>query len=554
MTNKIFKHIILSIVASTIVIIGLFMSVLYDYFGDQINNILKNETTYLVHAYESEGISYFESLNSRDRITLIDAEGNVLYDNRSRENNDNHLNREEVIAALTYGEGFATRRSDTIGQESIYYATLLNDGNILRVSTTRQTISSLLLGMSSHIFWIIVLVVIIAFLLAKRASEKIVKPINSMDINQDKIACYHELQPLVNKIQSQNIIINEQIEELRKRAEEFTSITENMQEGLIVINRKAEVLSFNNSSIRIFKTQNIQGKQSVFQFYHATNFIDAVNLALEENKVQNLRMDLDYKVYQILISPVNQNGLVEGAVILIRDVTEIERQEKMRREFSANVSHELKTPLTSILGFAEIMKNGMVDKEDVKEIASDIYNEANRLINLINDTIHLSSLEDNNIAVSMSDFKLSELIEDIFHTLDKSAKKMNIELRHKANDISYYGIESVIEEVIYNLCDNAIRYGKENGYVEVYTSEDEQNIIIKVEDNGIGIPYSDQSRVFERFYCVDKSHSKSLGGTGLGLSIVKHGVLLHGGNIKLTSKVNIGSTFTITLPKKKDIE
>ena len=554
MTNKIFKHIILSIVASTIVIIGLFMSVLYDYFGDQINNILKNETTYLVHAYESEGISYFESLNSRDRITLIDAEGNVLYDNRSRENNDNHLNREEVIAALTYGEGFATRRSDTIGQESIYYATLLNDGNILRVSTTRQTISSLLLGMSSHIFWIIVLVVIIAFLLAKRASEKIVKPINSMDINQDKIACYHELQPLVNKIQSQNIIINEQIEELRKRAEEFTSITENMQEGLIVINRKAEVLSFNNSSIRIFKTQNIQGKQSVFQFYHATNFIDAVNLALEENKVQNLRMDLDYKVYQILISPVNQNGLVEGAVILIRDVTEIERQEKMRREFSANVSHELKTPLTSILGFAEIMKNGMVDKEDVKEIASDIYNEANRLINLINDTIHLSSLEDNNIAVSMSDFKLSELIEDIFHTLDKSAKKMNIELRHKANDISYHGIESVIEEVIYNLCDNAIRYGKENGYVEVYTSEDEQNIIIKVEDNGIGIPYSDQSRVFERFYCVDKSHSKSLGGTGLGLSIVKHGVLLHGGNIKLTSKVNIGSTFTITLPKKKDIE
>lgn len=554
MTNKIFKHIILSVVASTIVIIGLFMSVLYDYFGDQINNILKNETTYLVHAYEIEGISYFESLNSRDRITLIDAEGNVLYDNRSRENNDNHLNREEVIAALTYGEGFATRRSDTIGQESIYYATLLSDGNILRVSTTRQTISSLLLGMSSHIFWIIVLVVIIAFLLAKRASEKIVKPINSMDINQDKIACYHELQPLVNKIQSQNIIINEQIEELRKRAEEFTSITENMQEGLIVINRKAEVLSFNNSSIRIFKTQNIQDKQSVFQFYHATSFIDAVNLALEENKVQNLRMDLDYKVYQILISPVNQNGIVEGAVILIRDVTEIERQEKMRREFSANVSHELKTPLTSILGFAEIMKNGMVDKEDVKEIASDIYNEANRLINLINDTIHLSSLEDNNIAVSMSDFKLSELIEDIFHTLDKSAKKMNIELRHKANDISYHGIESVIEEVIYNLCDNAIRYGKENGYVEVCTSEDEQNIIIKVEDNGIGIPYSDQSRVFERFYCVDKSHSKSLGGTGLGLSIVKHGVLLHGGNIKLTSKVNIGSTFTITLPKKKDIE
>ena len=554
MTNKIFKHIILSVVASTIVIIGLFMSVLYNYFGDQINNILKNETTYLVHAYENEGISYFESLNSHDRIALIDAEGNVLYDNRSRENNDNHLNREEVIAALTYGEGFATRRSDTIGQESIYYATLLSDGNILRVSTTRKTISSLLLGMSSHIFWIIVLVVIIAFLLAKRASEKIVKPINSMDINQDKIACYHELQPLVNKIQSQNIIINEQIGELRKRAEEFTSITENMQEGLIVINRKAEVLSFNNSSIRIFKTQNIQDKQSVFQFYHATNFIDAVNLALEENKVQNLRIDLDYKVYQILISPVNQNGLVEGAVILIRDVTEIERQEKMRREFSANVSHELKTPLTSILGFAEIMKNGMVDKEDVKEIASDIYNEANRLINLINDTIHLSSLEDNNIAMSMSDFKLSELIEDIFHTLDKSAKKPNIELRHKANDISYHGIESVVEEVIYNLCDNAIRYGKENGYVEVSTSEDEENVIIKVEDNGIGIPYSDQSRVFERFYCVDKSHSKSLGGTGLGLSIVKHGVLLHGGNIVLTSKVNLGSTFTITLPKKKDIE
>lgn len=549
MTKKIFKHIIFTVIATSLVIIGLFLSVLYGYFGTQINSILKQEAVLIEQAYYNNGLDYFTGLTTNTRITLITESGTVLYDSRANDDKmENHLERPEVIQALDKGEGYASRRSDTIGEQSIYYAKKLSDGTILRVATGQKSIWSLLIGMSSHIFWIAVLAILMAFLLAKRASDAIVGPINQMDVGKDKIAIYHELQPFVNKIQSQNITISSQLDELKRRSKEFNTITENMPEGLIVTNAKLEVLSYNRSASEIFKLDNIQEKQSVYQFYHATSFIDAMNEAINSKQNQDLHLNIDNRYYQMLIAPVTTSGVVVGATIIVKDITETEAQEQIRREFSANVSHELKTPLTSILGFAELMQKGLVDNKDIKEISGDIVNEARRLINLINDIIHLSSLESPNLANTKTDFVVSEIVNSVFKTLDQSAKQKNITLAYQGDAVSYYGIASVFEEIIYNLCDNAIRYGKEKGQVAVMVSKDDKWLHITVKDDGIGIPDSDQARIFERFYRVDKSHSKALGGTGLGLSIVKHGVILHEGKIELESKVGEGTCFKMTFP------
>lgn len=549
MTKKIFQHIIWTVVAVIFIVIGLFLTALYSHFETQINANLKEEAVYIETAYEEEGVAYLAKLSVSGRITLISPQGEVLFDNRAdSEEMENHLDREEIEEALNNTEGYGKRRSDTLGHNTLYYAKLLDDGNILRLASDEATVLALLLGMSSHLFWIILLAILIAYLMAKRASDKLISPINNMDIIKDKIAPYSELQPLVNRIQTQASTIDNQLSVLKQRSQEFLDITENMQEGLLVINKNAEVLSYNKSASSIFKTPPNLDKPSVYQFYHGADFMDAVSKALKENKRTSQRLILDSRIYIAVINPVTVVTAIEGATILVRDVTEAEMQEKIRREFSANVSHELKTPLTSIVGFAEIMKNGLVDDGDVKEIANDIYTEAKHLINLINDIIHLSRIEDNNLETSKVEFVVSDVVERVFATLNTAATKKNIKLIHERKDCVFKGVTGIFEEIIYNLCDNAIQYGRQDGFVKVELKCDDDNLYITVEDNGIGIAPADQNRVFERFYSVDKSHSKKAGGTGLGLSIVKHGVILHGGTVELSSKLGVGSKFYLTFP------
>lgn len=549
MTKKIFQHIIWTVVAVIFIVIGLFLTALYSHFETQINANLKEEAVYIETAYEEEGVAYLAKLSVSGRITLISPQGEVLFDNRAdSEEMENHLDREEIEEALNNTEGYGKRRSDTLGHNTLYYAKLLDDGNILRLASDEATVLALLLGMSSHLFWIILLAILIAYLMAKRASDKLISPINNMDIIKDKIAPYSELQPLVNRIQTQASTIDNQLSVLKQRSQEFLDITENMQEGLLVINKNAEVLSYNKSASSIFKTPPNLDKPSVYQFYHGADFMDAVSKALKENKRTSQRLILDSRIYIAVINPVTVVTAIEGATILVRDVTEAEMQEKIRREFSANVSHELKTPLTSIVGFAEIMKNGLVDDGDVKEIANDIYTEAKHLINLINDIIHLSRIEDNNLEASKVEFVVSDVVERVFATLNTAATKKNIKLIHERKDCVFKGVTGIFEEIIYNLCDNAIQYGRQDGFVKVELKCDDDNLYITVEDNGIGIAPADQNRVFERFYSVDKSHSKKAGGTGLGLSIVKHGVILHGGTVELSSKLGVGSKFYLTFP------
>ena len=549
MTKKIFQHIIWTVVAVIFIVIGLFLTALYSHFETQINANLKEEAVYIETAYEEEGVAYLAKLSVSGRITLISPQGEVLFDNRAdSEQMENHLDREEIKEALNNTEGYGKRRSDTLGHDTLYYAKLLDDGNILRLASDEATVLALLLGMSSHLFWIILLAILIAYLMAKRASDKLIAPINKMDIVKDKIAPYSELQPLVNRIQNQASTIDKQLSVLKQRSQEFLDITENMQEGLLVINKNAEVLSYNKSASSIFKTPPNLDKPSVYQFYHGAEFMDAVSKALKENKRTSQRLILDSRIYIAVINPVTVVTAIEGATILVRDVTEAEMQEKIRREFSANVSHELKTPLTSIVGFAEIMKNGLVDDGDVKEIANDIYTEAKHLINLINDIIHLSRIEDNNLEDSKVEFVVSDVVERVFATLNTASAKKNIKLIHERKDYVFKGVAGIFEEIIYNLCDNAIQYGRQDGFVKAEVKCDDDNLYITVEDNGIGIAPADQNRVFERFYSVDKSHSKKAGGTGLGLSIVKHGVILHGGTVELSSKLDVGSKFYLTFP------
>lgn len=550
MTSKIFKNILITCLATTIVIIGLFLTILYNNFKDDVMTRLKSDVGYLIAGIENEGMSYLDDLKISDRITYISRDGQVLFDNKSDEAAmDNHSGRDEIKEALINGEGQSERYSDTLGKVSLYYAKALSDGNIIRISTDTSTITALLLGMSSYIFWIVVIVLFVAVLIANRLASKIVKPINEIDLSSHNIISpYKELTPLFAKINEQNYTIIRQLSKLDQLKEEFKTVTDNMAEGIIVINREKKILSFNGAAVKLFGAADVHNGDNVFCFDHSLKFMSAIEEALKGRNAE-YRLQSENRVYSVLINPVKIGEHINGASILIIDITAKEMQEKLRREFSANVSHELKTPLTSISGFAEIMKNGIVDPDDVADMAADIYDEAQRLIVLIDDIIRLSSLESNEIETQKENVDLKELTNEIFAHLSAAAAGKNISLICNGEG-TIKGVRYILEEVIQNLVDNAIKYGNENGHVCVVIYDHDDQVIIKVTDDGIGIAEDETSRIFERFYRVDKSHSKAIGGTGLGLSIVKHGVEYHGGFTEVMSKPGIGTTFTVYLPKR----
>lgn len=547
MKKRIFRGMFLQsclIVSLSVVII---MGMLYRYFSKITMQEIKNELTFISVGVEQNGIDYLEALgNGNSRITWIAENGDIIYDNQMDESQmENHKDRDEVVAALKEGNGESYRFSNTLGKMSYYYATLLEDNSVLRISGTRYTVVSLLMGMVTPILVVIVIASVVSMIISIKISENITRPINEIDLrNLDKVDTYEELSPFIRKISHQNRKIQSQVNELRQKQQEFDTITENMSEGLLMFDEKTDVIFYNTTAMKLLGAEDIVGKQSVYVLNRSETFINSVNLALK-GEHSECNINLNDRIYQIIANPVYNENKLAGGIIIIVDITEKEEREHLRREFSANVSHELKTPLTSISGFAEIMKSGMVNEEDMKKFAGNIYNEAKRLITLVGDIIKLSKFDESSEKAVFEDVNFKEIVYDNVKRLLQVAEGKNVEIIADCEEINIKGISSVIDEMVYNLIENAIKYNKENGTVRVSLKNEDSHVKFMVEDTGIGIPYGEQQRVFERFYRVDKSHSKEIGGTGLGLSIVKHGAAMHNANIELTSEPGKGTKIVV---------
>ena len=553
MTKRILKSILLVSVIVLTVSSALTMGILYNYFGKQLVKELRKEAAYLAISVEKEGMEAFDFLpHEAERVTYIDQDGNVLFDSVADENAmENHSQREEIKEAATKGHGTAVRKSDTLSKKTLYYALRLEDGSILRVSSEQYNVPGIIGGMIQPILIMLVLMVILSYFIASRLSGKIVNPINALDLEhpQDN-QTYDEIAPLLSKINRQQKSLQHEIAEAKRQQEEFSIITENMQEGLLVIDSYTMILSGNSSAWKIFQVDKPGTGRSVYSLDRNEDFRKVIETVLE-GKHGNALLHLDNEFVQLIANPVNRDGKTVGAVLLLMNETEKVQRENLRREFSANVSHELKTPLTSISGFAEIIQDGFVKEEDVKKFAGRIYKEAQRLIQLVEDTIRISQLDEGENPYEWENIDLYTVAKDVCGNLNEAAKKKNVHLYIEGERLICRTVRPILEEILYNLCDNGIKYNKDNGIVTILIKDLGNEVQLSVEDNGIGIPREDRKRVFERFYRVDKSHSKEIGGTGLGLSIVKHGVTFLGGTLKLVSEVDKGTEITVTLPKNR---
>jgi len=551
-TKKIFKSIMT--VCTVVLILGLafVMGILYRYFGKQISTELEKEAFYAAQGVESSGMEYLEKLDGKNsRITLIDQDGSVLYDSQAEASSmENHKDREEVKEAAETGKGKAVRMSETLSEKTIYYALRLEDGKVLRVSSTQYSVLALVYQLIVPVLWILLLMIVLSGLFASRLSKKVVEPVNKLDLEHpEENEVYEEVAPLLSRMYKQNREIKNQIDTARRQQEEFSIITENMQEGLVVIDRYTMILSGNASVWKLFHVNGPKNGESVYVLNRSEEFQSIIDKALD-GKHNEAVLKVDGSDIHVVANPVMREEQVEGAVLLLVNVTEKLEREKLRREFSANVSHELKTPLTSISGFAEIIQDGYVKEEDVRAFAGRIYKEAQRLITLVEDVIRISQLDEGEVPYEWTETDLYQTAKNVFGTLSEAAKKQDVHLYIEGDRVQLHTVPNILEEVLFNLCDNAIKYNKPGGSVCICLTENEESVCISVKDNGVGIPKEDQSRVFERFYRVDKSHSKEIGGTGLGLSIVKHGVSFLGGEVELESTPEQGTEITVSFPKE----
>ena len=550
MTKRIFKSIFIVALVVFLASVALIMGVLYEYYANQYSMQLKNESTYIIQGMSDSGVAYLEEienrLNESTRITWIDADGTVLYDNFADPTTmENHSDRKEVQEALTSGEGESTRYSETIAEKTIYYAVKLSDGTVLRISSTKHSAFSLVFEMLKPLILILIIAVIFSALLARRSARRLVQPFNDIDLEHpEETETYEELTPMLHRIVNQNKQIQSQIAELKRRQQEFITIIENMSEGLLVVDNKTDIVSYNSSAINLLGASKVSEKQSVLTLNRSESFRKAIDKALNGTHSEQ-PMQLDGRYYELIANPVFDGDAVVGAVIVILDVTEKEEREKLRREFTANVSHELKTPLTSISGFAEIIKNKIAKPEDIERFANNIYEESQRLIALIGDIIKLSQLDENIMQDEMEYIDLFDVVKDVIQRLKAQADKKDVSIELDIDHAPAKGVRQILEEMIYNLCDNAIKYNKNGGKVIIILDKNKQGIRLSVKDTGIGIAPKEQERVFERFYRVDKSHSKEISGTGLGLSIVKHAALFHNATVTLESEFNKGTTVNI---------
>lgn len=552
MTKKIFKSIMA--VCTVVLVLGLafVMGILYRYFGKQISTELEKEASYVAQGVELSGVEYLEKLKGKNsRITLIDKDGSVLYDNQAEASSmENHEDREEVEEAAATGKGEAVRMSETLSEKTIYYALRLEDGKILRVSSTQYSVLALVYQLIVPVLWILLLMIVLSGVFAFRLSKKVVEPVNNLDLEHpEENEIYEEVAPLLSRMYKQNKEIKNQIDTARRQQEEFSIITENMQEGLVVIDRYTMILSGNSSVWKLFHVNGPKNGESVYVLNRSEEFQSIIDKALD-GKHNEAVLKVDGSDIHVIANPVMREEQVEGAVLLLVNITEKLEREKLRREFSANVSHELKTPLTSISGFAEIIQDGYVKEEDVRAFAGRIYKEAQRLITLVEDVLRISQLDEGEVPYEWTETDLYQTAKNVFGTLSEAAKKQDVHLYIEGDRVQLHTVPNILEEVLFNLCDNAIKYNKPGGSVCICLTENEESVCISVKDNGVGIPKEDQSRVFERFYRVDKSHSKEIGGTGLGLSIVKHGVSFLGGEVELESTPGQGTEVSVKFPKE----
>ena len=547
MTSKILRSILsvatVVLISSMLVVTGF----LYSYFDGVQQTQLKTELNLAAKATEQLGIDYLESLNTDQyRLTWVAADGTVIFDSEADPATmENHANREEIIEARTYDFGSSTRESSTMMEQTVYEAKSLEDGSVLRISINRATKLMLILGLLQPIGILLIVAIAVSALLARRMAKRVVEPLNNLNLEEPlENEAYEELSPLLHRIHSQQNKIEDQMHILKQKQDEFEQITDNMNEALVLLDRSDRILSINPSARRLFEVQ----EDCIGQDFLSVDRKQNIREALAQTKTTghaDFCSEIHGKDYQFDLSRIESEGRFLGTVLLAFDVTEQLHAQKQRQEFTANVSHELKTPLQSIIGSAELMENGVVKPEDVPRFVGHIRKEASRLVILIDDIIRLSQL-DEQADMPHEDVSLKELATEVCETLSDAAKIKDVALNVEGDLGIIYGVRQLLYEVIYNLCDNAIKYNEKGGKVNIAIHQTPNAVQLKIQDTGIGIPYEHQEKVFNRFYRVDKSHSKQSGGTGLGLSIVKHAVQYHHGKIELDSEPNEGTTITIT--------
>ena len=550
MFTKIFKN-TLSIVVIVVILCGVFIvGVVYDYFSEKLSDTMSNEAEYIAKGVELEGEEYLKELNNADaRITWVASDGTVLFDNKADITTmDNHGDREEIKEAIKSSKGSSVRYSNTLSQKTTYHAIRINDGSVVRVAYTYTTSLHIMLGMLQPVVVIIMLGLVLSVVLTVRFTKQFIDSLDNIDLEHPgESEVYEELTPFIRKIIKQNKELQDSMEEQKSQREEFKLITENMQEGFIGIDKSTKILSYNTSALKLFGADFDVEQKSVMLLNRTPEFINGINKSL--NGVHNeYIITVGERICNIYVNPVFDKNKVAGAIIIVTDVTEKEERENLRREFTANVSHELKTPLTSISGIAEIIKNGIVDKKDIPQFAGKIYDEARRLITLIEDIIKVSQLDESENIPDVEEIDLYDMALSVAEQIKPIAAKNKINIDVRGTYTKIKGVRPVIQEMLYNISENAVKYNKENGSVIINVDSNGKNACVVVSDTGIGIPEELHERIFERFYRVDKSHSKEIGGTGLGLSIVKHGAKIHGATIKVESKLGEGTKMTLKFP------
>lgn len=553
MKNKIFSALVALAAMAVLVASGLITFIVSQDYFNETKKELAQEARYISMGLESGGDNFLNKIaaenGSNVRITLIDKDGIVLFDNQAEAKTlENHAMRQEVMEAVAVGAGEAERFSDTLDKTTYYYAVRLEDGKILRLARTIDSIYKSVLQMLPIMGGIVIVVAFLASVVARRVTFNLIKPLDQVNLDEPlDNETYDELAPFLTRIAKQKRQLSKNLKKLRGKQEELTIITNNMNEGLVLLNGQQNVLFINESAAKIFgfSAKEVVGR-NILTVDRAQEVQDLLQKVSQAGKGEGL-YEKDRHFYQLSGSSVNGSG----SVILIYDVTEKMTAEKLRREFSANVSHELKTPLQSILGYAEIMKNGLVKDEDKQRFLERIHAEAGNMIELIQNIMELSRLDENKTLDEFEDVDLLKLAQSVTLRLKHKAQTKGVTLNVSGSSACVCGVQSILSEVLYNLVDNSIKYNKDNGKVDVKVQDGSEEVTVSVSDTGIGIGAADRERVFERFYRADKSHSKEIGGTGLGLSIVKHGVLFHKGRVELESEPGLGTTITFVLPKKR---
>ena len=541
MTKRIFRSIMLVSAVCMVTGLAFLMGVLYHFFGNQLEKELKAEASYLELAVEENGESALEKLPKNSaRVTWIAEDGTVIFDNKADAfDMSNHNDREEIKDAQKNGAGTSVRQSDTLGEKTVYYAKRLSDNSILRISSNQYTVIALLKQLIFPAVCVLVLMILLGAFFASRLSKHIVTPLNDT---------YDEMAPFITKINKQQKTIQKQLSDAKRQQKEFQIITRQMQEGLLVIDTQTDLLSSNASALELLDAGQVKDKESVLSLNRSEAFEKTIDKVLRGEHVESV-LNLGERYCQICANPVFDKETIAGAVILLIDVTEKMQRDSLRREFTANVSHELKTPLTSISGFAEIIQSGFVKQEDVRKFAGKIFDETQRLVTLVDDIIKISQLDENCQPYQREKVDIYNLAKDVLSRLQESANKAQVQLNMEGEHAELETVLPILDEIVSNLCDNAIKYNKKGGSVTVTVLNARNQICLSVRDTGIGITAAEKSRVFERFYRVDKSHSKEIGGTGLGLSIVKHGAAYLGAKVELESTIDKGSTFRLIWQK-----